>query len=243
MRKQKIKKIKNPGLTRSESKHKNALDKQLLTYRQSNCKTFWMFEIVNKKKTFKVSISDCDLDFCQDHVWHAHAKRKNEIYVSTKLKDENGQQYSKMLHQLLFTPEPNEFCDHLDRDRFNNKQINFASKTMKQNNQNRSKNPNASSIYLGVKWQKNAKKYVANIVLNKQIYLGRFKTETEAGIAYNYASHLANKLTAHRIKCERNMFVCHSENLQLEEDLENGLVQNLTHDKMVQIYQLVASNI
>ena len=58
--------------------------------------------------------------------------------------------------------------------------------TRKENQQNRSKNKNGTSIYKGVCFDKKANKWKARIKHNGQrIHLGYFTNESDAGRAYD----------------------------------------------------------
>ena len=58
--------------------------------------------------------------------------------------------------------------------------------SQRENNQNRSKRQNTSSVYKGVRFCKKANKWTAQIRHNAQlIHLGSFSDESEAGRAYD----------------------------------------------------------
>ena len=76
--------------------------------------------------------------------------------------------------------------DHKDRNSLNNHLSNLRWCTRKENNQNRSKNKNTSSVYKGVFFNKNNNKWCARIQHNGQkIHLGFYVDESEAAHAYD----------------------------------------------------------
>ncbi len=78
--------------------------------------------------------------------------------------------------------------DHIDRDRLNNKLSNLRNVDDGVNARNKSMRRNNKSGAVGVHWGIAAKKWVAQIVLNKKTHhLGVFETVEEASIAYQSA--------------------------------------------------------
>ena len=76
--------------------------------------------------------------------------------------------------------------DHKDRNSLNNHISNLRWCSKRQNNQNRSKRKNTTSVYKGICFDKSKKKWCAQIKHNAQlIHLGCFSDETDAGRAYD----------------------------------------------------------
>lgn len=83
---------------------------------------------------------------------------------------------------------PDGEIDHLDRDRMNNRIENLRVVVGSENQHNHRIRRDNSSGFPGVYWDKHAKKYKAQIMLNnKQIHLGYFTTPEEAFLAYQLA--------------------------------------------------------
>jgi hypothetical protein len=103
----------------------------------------------------------------------------------------NGKPKTFEIHKLvgeafIEKSEENIIIDHIDRDKLNNNVSNLRFVTYQINSRNRTKNKNCSSIYKGVYWKKQDKIWEAKIKIDrKDIYLGRYKTEIEAGASYN----------------------------------------------------------
>jgi len=95
------------------------------------------------------------------------------------------------IHRMVsqaFIPNPNNLrcVDHKDNNKFNNHVNNLRWCSSQENNMNRSKQQNTTSIYKGVYLNKNNKKWYAKIVYNnRQIHLGMFDDEIDAARKYN----------------------------------------------------------
>lgn len=90
------------------------------------------------------------------------------------------------IHQLLLQVWPGFEVDHIDGDRFNNRQYNFRLVTRTQNNGNRKKSLGLSSRFKGVTWRKDTKKWQSQINFEHNHYtLGSFISEIEAAQAYD----------------------------------------------------------
>ena len=103
----------------------------------------------------------------------------------------NGNQITKTIHRLVaeafILNLINLPCvDHKDRNCLNNHLSNLRWCTRKENNQNRSKNKNGTSVYKGVCFNKKANKWISQISYNgRSIHLGCYVDESEAGRAYD----------------------------------------------------------
>ena len=76
--------------------------------------------------------------------------------------------------------------DHKDRNSLNNHLSNLRWCTQKENQHNRSKRKNTSSVFKGVSFYKASNKWRARIKHNDhQIHLGYFSDESDAGRAYD----------------------------------------------------------
>ena len=76
--------------------------------------------------------------------------------------------------------------DHKDRNSLNNHISNLRWCSKRQNNQNRSKQKNTTSVYKGVCFEKRSNKWLAQIKHNgRSIHIGLFTDESEAAHAYD----------------------------------------------------------
>ena len=91
-----------------------------------------------------------------------------------------------MMHILIMGKQTGKQIDHIDRNRLNNQKSNLRFCTFDENQRNKSKIKNCTSIYKGVCWKKNRNKWEAKIKYKRKCYyLGLFEKEEEAAIAYN----------------------------------------------------------
>jgi len=82
-----------------------------------------------------------------------------------------------------------KFIDHRDTEKLNNQKSNLRECTKRQNCRNRNKSSSNSSSYKGVSWNKEKRKWVAQIRIDDKVtYLGQFVDLTEAAKAYNAAA-------------------------------------------------------
>jgi hypothetical protein len=93
------------------------------------------------------------------------------------------------LSRLIFLWHHGELpdvVDHEDRNKLNNRIENLRKATSIENGKNKTARKNSSSIYLGVTRRKARNSWEASIEVNgKGIYLGQFKKEYQAALAYN----------------------------------------------------------
>lgn len=96
------------------------------------------------------------------------------------------------LHREILRPAPDEVVDHIDGNTLNNLKSNLRICVQAQNVRNRQKTTSqTTSKYKGVHLAgKNpAKPWVAQIRTGKKIkYLGQFRTEVDAALAYDVAA-------------------------------------------------------
>jgi hypothetical protein len=109
-----------------------------------------------------------------------------------QIRVDNKQYYAHRLAFLYMTGEwPIEYVDHIDGDGLNNRWNNLRAATNQQNQFNSGKSATNTSGYKGVCWDKNTKKWQAQIRINKKSkYLGQYATPEEASAAYQCVSRL-----------------------------------------------------
>lgn len=79
--------------------------------------------------------------------------------------------------------------DHKNGNGLDNQKHNLRIANKQQNNFNQKSYNNSSSKFKGITWDKESKRWRANITVSgKYIYLGRFNDEIEAAQAYNNAA-------------------------------------------------------
>jgi hypothetical protein len=114
-------------------------------------------------------------------------------YLFVRL-SKNGIVQNHRIHKLVareWVPNPGQkrCVDHIDGSRTNNNWENLRYATSSENGMNAKHRTDGSSVYKGVNYQTQAKKWKAQIGFNRQrIYLGIFPSEREAAEAYNTAA-------------------------------------------------------
>jgi hypothetical protein len=108
----------------------------------------------------------------------------NEGYIQISI---YGKKYrAHRLAYLYMTGNfPENFIDHINHIKDDNRWTNLRDATNSQNQVNRLKLKNNTSGYKGVCWHKHHKKWSAQIMyMNKNIHLGKYTTPQEAYEAY-----------------------------------------------------------
>lgn len=104
-----------------------------------------------------------------------------------------GTNYFETMQTLVMgNPRGQDVIDHINGDGLDNRTCNLRIITRQQNafnSKSKAKHARIHSIYKGVVYRTDRKKWVAIITLNaKQRYLGQYQTEQEAALAYNKAA-------------------------------------------------------
>ena len=118
-----------------------------------------------------------------DDEWHRLAKHSwcsvNKRYAVSKINNENI-----FMHQVLLPGH--DVIDHINHNGLDNRKENLRPTDASGNAQNRPKAANCASIYKGVWYSKEKKKWAADIKKNYIKYrLGYFMNEKDAALAYN----------------------------------------------------------
>lgn len=88
-------------------------------------------------------------------------------------------------HETILNPSKGKDCDHINGDTLDNRIENLREVSKSQNMMNRKKVIKKSSIYKGVSKSRTGY-WVSRICINKvSFYLGEFKKEEDAALAYN----------------------------------------------------------
>lgn len=95
------------------------------------------------------------------------------------------------LHHMLMPNKEGFVCDHINRNKMDNRRANLRYATLQQNSRNRSIGRNNTTGFIGVCWHVRKKKFVAAIkVNNRTINLGQFDTAEEAARVRDQAALL-----------------------------------------------------
>lgn len=144
-------------------------------------------EIIIKSKRFglnTVIIDDDDFDKIKDFSWCVNETRKGgNIYATARLK---GNRKNIRMHRILIDIPEGKIIDHINGNTLDNRKSNLRTCNYSENLMNCKKRGKVTSKYKGVYYDKINKRWSCSIKLNKKdIWIGRFKTEDEAGLAYN----------------------------------------------------------
>lgn len=131
-----------------------------------------------------VMVDDSDYDYLSQFNWSL-LKDGYTFYASRRC----GKKRIKMHREILGLTDPKIMVDHKDRDGLNNQRGNLRVATHSGNNANRGSYKNSSSKYLGVSWKRDSTAWEAGIKKGRKYkYLGHFKNEEDAALAYNEAA-------------------------------------------------------
>lgn len=110
-------------------------------------------------------------------------------YASRRYVKSDGKITKILMHRQIFNANVGIELDHINGNRIDNRKHNLRICTRSQNAMNKYGSKNASSGYKGARWHKGAKKWIANIRVNKiLIHLGYFINKEDAARAYNKAA-------------------------------------------------------
>lgn len=132
-------------------------------------------------------VDDDNFEILNQHKWFANSDKRN-MYAARNINLENGKQKIVKMHRVIMNvADPKIICDHINRNTLDNRKENLRTCSIAENGRNRKNMKNSLSKYKGVCWHKYH--WEARITFNKKImYLGGFKTEIEAALAYNKKS-------------------------------------------------------
>ncbi len=132
----------------------------------------------------EILIDTVDLPLLNNHPW----RFDKEGYVVCAVGW--GKDYTTLyLHREIMKPKNGFVVDHKDGNKLNYRRENLRVCSYSQNNINKPKKSNCSSIYRGVSFNKRQNDWEAYINLHgKRKNLGRFKNEKAAAYAYDEAA-------------------------------------------------------
>ena len=130
-------------------------------------------------------VSDEDYEYLNQWKWFAH-KGYTTFYAIRHSLTINKKRTLIYMHRVIAERMGIKNPDHIDRNGLNNQRNNLREATKSQQRANQNLRSNNTSGYKGVCWHKKAKKWVAQIRVNKKyIYLGLFTNIKDAARAYN----------------------------------------------------------
>jgi len=137
-------------------------------------------------------VDDEDYKDLSQYKWHADHDRAGNWYALTNIRTSSKSlKYKRVrMHRMLLNPPPGMIVDHVNHNTLDNRRSNIRLCTPSENQANqRHQDRICSSVYKGVSWHKQHKKWYACIAEGgRQHYIGLFRTEEEAACAYNQAA-------------------------------------------------------
>jgi hypothetical protein len=125
-----------------------------------------------------------DLALAISYTWCA-VRGRNTYYAQTRLS--GGK--TIFMHRMLVDASKCQEVDHRDGDGLNNRRTNLRVCTPAQNRHNTQGREDSSSCYKGVSWNKNARRWHAQIKHgSSRLHLGYYVDEWAAALAYNTAA-------------------------------------------------------
>lgn len=133
-------------------------------------------------------ISAVDFDVVNKFTWYKHP----DGYAVTKTY-ENGWRKTKtlLMHRLILNPKGNNYVDHRNGTRLDNRRENIRECSPTQNHFNQGVRKDSKTGVKGVVWDKEKSKYLAQIrSYGKNTNLGRFENIEDAKRAYDEAARI-----------------------------------------------------
>jgi hypothetical protein len=132
-------------------------------------------------------VDDDDFERLNKFKWYVVNPNKNSKYAYSQMRENKKTVYFSM-HRIVMGAVKGQFIDHINHNGLDNRKENLRFCTRSENSINRKPNyGKKNSIYKGAFFQRN--RWTACIYKdNKKIYLGCFKTELDAALAYNEAA-------------------------------------------------------
>lgn len=129
-------------------------------------------------------VSDIDYEWLSEYKWHLIRCRKI-LYAAR----ENGRGKIYMHRQILGVKDRNILVDHKDRCGLNNQRHNIRLANRFQNGANKTHDSGGTSKYHGVSWYEPYKKWRVRVRnMGTDTFVGYFKNEIDAALAYNNAA-------------------------------------------------------
>ena len=131
-------------------------------------------------------VDDEDFEYLNQWKWTCVGRG----YAQRKYSIKGGRKGINMyMHRDIVSIPKDKFIDHINGNGLDNRKSNLRICTLSQNNANRKKSINGTSMYKGVSWYSPYGKWCARICKNDlDIFIEYFKSEKEAALAYNEAA-------------------------------------------------------
>lgn len=126
-----------------------------------------------------------DFDWLRQWNWYYKKASRSKTAYAYRYPKIGGKRCIVWMHREILKPPPHLLTDHINGNGLDNRRENLRVATHRQNLANVQMRPNKTSRYRGVHWSKTRGWVARGYVGGVQRTLGYFKTEEEAGRAYN----------------------------------------------------------
>lgn len=134
-------------------------------------------------------IDAMDLRKVVNYKWYA-CRCGNTFYAFTHIRLPDRRETTLQMHRLLLNPQSDMGCDHINGNGLDNRRENLRLASHAENIRNQRQRKDNSTGYKGVSFEKNRKKFTAQIQFNRKRYrLGCFLTAEAAHAAYCEAAN------------------------------------------------------
>jgi hypothetical protein len=144
------------------------------------------------REGYHALVDDRDYAFLNQFSWRARIRPSSSreiIYAITSIPTGRTRSKNVFMHRLI--KGGTKIVDHKNGDGLDNRRSNLRECSSSQNRMNCRKATGTSSIYKGVTFDRQMKRWRAQIgVLHRLKFLGYFDNEIDAAVAYNIAAQL-----------------------------------------------------
>jgi hypothetical protein len=131
----------------------------------------------------KVALVD-DEDFEELNQFKWCANKMGKTFYAERGYRCSGKSKTELMHRQILNAPSGMEVDHINHNTLDNRRENIRICTLMQNRRNRKRTIGGSSRFKGVSWNKEIKKWTAQIGMNEKIvYLGAFTNEEDAAHA------------------------------------------------------------
>jgi len=148
----------------------------------------YAFRKIQLSKGKYAIVDNCDFDRIGHYKWYT--KKAGHTCYAQRTEYKNGRAKTVAMHREIMNASVGLLVDHINHNGLDNRRSNLRIVTPQQNSWNTRLGRNlGKSKYKGVAWNKNTRKWRANICIEKKPkYLGFFEDEKEAAKAYDRAA-------------------------------------------------------
>ena len=148
-----------------------------------------MTNVILLSRGYQAVVDAADYTDLSQHNWSAWMSPSGTVYARRNMR-RGGKRGTLYLHQQVLGYAPRGLeIDHINGNSLDNRRCNLRFCTHQQNSCNRLPNRTKLTKYKGVKKHNNCNRYEAKLkTLGKWHYLGLYKTQEEAALAYNEAA-------------------------------------------------------